>query len=321
MHHVVAAQQPRRVTEAVRIGRRADRSSSTAELTAPAETTNALAVIRIVRPPELGLRGDDSRARRVGEQPVTFASVSRRTRSDSRAGRRRGSPLHSCYRSATGSRPTSCRRGGPRASSGSCRSTCGTGADPGDGGTTAKRSIAGSCSQRRPRVRRRPGWFRRILADRCRAPGRDVRPRRRTVRDRRSGTATSVRCRRGVASPRSHSPEAGQAGAVELGVAAHPVVDAGLERLAVAAVEPRLGGRVALADEHFRGLGVLRLSRQEPTPLDDQDVEADPSAPTRASAAHAGTDDHHIGGHVRFRQCDRLGGVRTRSKRASCLHP
>ena len=53
--------------------------------------------------------------------------------------------------------------------------------------------------------------------------------------------------------------KAGQACTVELGVAADPVVDPGLERLPGSAVEPWLGCGVALADEHVLGLGVLRL--------------------------------------------------------------
>src|SRR5215203_915698 len=86
-------------------------------------------------------------------------------------------------------------------------------------------------------------------------------------------------------------------GAVHLGVSAHPVVDARLERLSGFEIKPRFGGDVALFDEHVVWLAVLWLSGQELAALDDQDVQAGvPQGPGESTAAHTGANDHHICG-------------------------
>ena len=84
------------------------------------------------------------------------------------------------------------------------------------------------------------------------------------------------------------APKAWQACPIELGVAADPVVDPGLERLPGRPVEPWLGSGVALADEHVLRLGVLRLPGQEMTPLNHEHVQADIlECPSQGPAAHA----------------------------------
>ena len=90
--------------------------------------------------------------------------------------------------------------------------------------------------------------------------------------------------------------ESWQAGAVHLGVAADPVVDAWLERLPGLRVIPGPGSDVALLDEHMVGLAVLRLSGQELAALNDEHIQAGVlQRPSQRAAAHAGADDHHVG--------------------------
>ena len=81
--------------------------------------------------------------------------------------------------------------------------------------------------------------------------------------------------------------EARQAGPVHLGVPAHPVVDAWLERLPGLPVIPGLGGDVALLDEHMVRLAVLRLPRQELAAFNDQHVQSGVlERPGQGAAAH-----------------------------------
>ncbi len=85
--------------------------------------------------------------------------------------------------------------------------------------------------------------------------------------------------------------------AVHLGGAADEVVDAGLEGLAVPVV-PRLRGDVAVLHEDLFGHPVLRLARQPPAALEEQDAFAGRGQVTSQSAAAgaASDDDHVVGG-------------------------
>ena len=88
--------------------------------------------------------------------------------------------------------------------------------------------------------------------------------------------------------------QAEQRGAVHLGVAAHPVPGAGMQRLAVL-VLPHLGGVVAVLQEHLRGAPVLLLARQESAALQDQDALAGLGQTMRDGAAtRAGSDDDEV---------------------------
>ena len=81
---------------------------------------------------------------------------------------------------------------------------------------------------------------------------------------------------------------------VQLGGAAHEVVDLGLERLALVVV-PRVGGDVAVVDEHIGGGPVLRLAGQPVAPLQQQDALARRGQVAgQGAAAGAGPDDDDV---------------------------
>jgi hypothetical protein len=124
----------------------------------------------------------------------------------------------------------------------------------------------------------------------------EARPRRSTARARRSRPAPPARSL--TVRDRGEVPfaEAGQARSVHFRAAADHVVHAGDER-AAGAVAPPLGRRVAALEEHPSRRPVLRLARQAPPPLQDEDVDAPPRQGLRdGAAAHAGSSDHHVCG-------------------------
>src|SRR5215204_858473 len=97
-----------------------------------------------------------------------------------------------------------------------------------------------------------------------------------------------------------------QTSAIHLGVPAHPVVDARLERLPGLRVIPGLGGDIALLDEHVVRLAVLRFPRHELATLDDQHIHAGVlECPGKGAATHAGADDHDISGYRVLINCDK----------------
>ena len=82
--------------------------------------------------------------------------------------------------------------------------------------------------------------------------------------------------------------------AVELGRAADDVMDAGLERLAVAVV-PRVRRDVAVVHEDRLRVPVLELAREPVAPLEEEDALARRGeVPRERPAACAGTDDDHV---------------------------
>src|SRR6516225_8917492 len=85
-----------------------------------------------------------------------------------------------------------------------------------------------------------------------------------------------------------------QDGAVHLGVAADPIVDAWLERLAVL-VMPGLARLVAVLGEHGLRTPVFPLTRQVIAAFEDQDALARRGeAISKRAAAGAAADDDHI---------------------------
>ena len=145
----------------------------------------------------------------------------------------------------------------------------------------------GFVAERRIGVVRGMGWFRRVLVDGAVHLKQSL-----SLAVERLQVVVAERPRRRRTVVMGHlfevaAPESGQAGAVHFGVPAHPVVDAGLKRLAGLGVVPGLGGDVALLDEHVVGLAVLRLPRQELAALNDQHVEPGVfERPRQGSATH-----------------------------------
>ncbi len=85
-----------------------------------------------------------------------------------------------------------------------------------------------------------------------------------------------------------------QGRAIEGGVAAHPIVGVGRERLA-GLVVPALLGAIAMLDEHRLGVPVLGLARQVLAPLQDQNRLAGGRQPLGdGPAPRARADDHHV---------------------------
>ena len=95
-------------------------------------------------------------------------------------------------------------------------------------------------------------------------------------------------------SPKSSRPEPVQGGAVELRLAAHVVVDARRERLALVVV-PGVLGDVAVLDEDLVGVPVLDLARQPVAALEEEDPEARRGeVPGERPAAGAAADDDDV---------------------------
>jgi hypothetical protein len=94
-------------------------------------------------------------------------------------------------------------------------------------------------------------------------------------------------------------PEPVQRSAVELGRAAHEVVDLRLERLAVRVV-PGVGRHVAVVDEHVRRRPVLRFTRQPVAALEQQHLLAGRRKPVgqRATSRAAADHDHVVVAHA-----------------------
>src|SRR6516162_10487859 len=89
-------------------------------------------------------------------------------------------------------------------------------------------------------------------------------------------------------------PQAQQHGAVHLGIAADPVMDARLERLAVL-VMPSLARLVAVLGEHGLRAPVFPLARQVIAAFEDQDALARRGqAVSKRAAAGAAADDDHV---------------------------
>src|SRR6516164_5181409 len=88
--------------------------------------------------------------------------------------------------------------------------------------------------------------------------------------------------------------QAQQHGTVHLGVAADPVMDARLKRVAVLVV-PSLASLVAVVSEHRLGAPVFPLARQIVAAFEDQDALARWSEPvSKRAAAGAAADDDHV---------------------------
>src|SRR6516164_898016 len=111
--------------------------------------------------------------------------------------------------------------------------------------------------------------------------------------------------------------QAQQDGAVHLGVAADPVMDARVERLAVL-VMPGLTRLVAVLGEHGVRTPVFSLARQVIAAFEDQDALARWGEPVgeRAAAGAAADDDYVVtlSGHGRP---PRVAQPRTRSGKCS----
>src|SRR5512132_3176246 len=89
--------------------------------------------------------------------------------------------------------------------------------------------------------------------------------------------------------------EARQTRSVDLGVAAHVVVDARLELPSAAGVLPALGVAVTMPGEHGLGRPVLILARQEVAALDEQHPgPGGPERPRERRPAHPGADDGDV---------------------------
>ena len=89
-------------------------------------------------------------------------------------------------------------------------------------------------------------------------------------------------------------PQPVQSGSVELGRAAHAVVDLGLELLAVR-VAPGIGRDVAVIHEDRLGRDVLRLARKPSSAFQEQDPLARGGEVTgQCAAARAAPDDDHV---------------------------
>src|SRR5215831_5858574 len=87
--------------------------------------------------------------------------------------------------------------------------------------------------------------------------------------------------------------QAQQDGAVHLGIAADPVMDARLERLAVL-VMPGLARLVAVLGEHGLRTPVFPLARQVIAAFEDQDALARRGELMGERAAGAAADDDHV---------------------------
>jgi hypothetical protein len=292
VHHVVAPHQPRRVGQpvGVRAGGRAQQQQRRVHRAAGDDV--GLGGHGLALPFALDFDADDAFAAQVGQHAQRFGARPQRDAGFPAPGARSRRPPRPWPAPGRGSRRRSCSGCSARPRAGRC---------PWADGTDAARWRAAVRPARRwPARAARPGRVRRerggSVGSSPGSPwtvdflGAAVVGLQVVVADGPGWRCPAFMLERAEILP----AQAGQRGAVDFGVAAHEVMDARLEGLAVGAV-PGLVRLVALLVEDDLRLPVLRLLRQIVPALDEEDAQ--PAVAQRIgqrAAARARADDDEV---------------------------